>query len=107
VNEGVELESVEGLVRRSKYGKEWRALVERLIRALRDENRYVRWGAAGALGELGDARAVQPLVEALKDEDWNVREKAAWALRRITRGATATPPIKKIMECDGKRHARG
>jgi len=99
VNEGVELESVEGLVRRSKYGKEWRALVERLIRALRDENRYVRWGAAGALGELGDARAVQPLVEALKDEDWNVRE--------ITRGATATPPIKKIMECDGKRHARG
>ncbi|MHA1210216.1 MAG: HEAT repeat domain-containing protein [Candidatus Freyarchaeota archaeon] len=99
MNEGVELESVEGLVRRSKYGKEWRALVERLIRALRDENRYVRWGAAGALGELGDARAVQPLVEALKDEDWNVRE--------ITRGATATPPIKKIMECDGKRHARG
>ncbi|MHA1262558.1 MAG: HEAT repeat domain-containing protein [Candidatus Freyarchaeota archaeon] len=66
MNEGVELESVEGLVRRSKYGKEWRALVERLIRALRDENRYVRWGAAGALGELGDARAVQPLVEALK-----------------------------------------
>ncbi|MFB0561167.1 MAG: HEAT repeat domain-containing protein [Candidatus Lokiarchaeia archaeon] len=71
---------VKGLTR---YKKEWEIIVESLIGALKDENKYVRWGAAGALGELGDKRAVEPLIEALEDKDRNVREKAAWALVKI------------------------
>lgn len=67
----------------SKYEKDWTVLVERLIQALRDENEYVRWGAAGALGELGDLRAVEPLSEALQDENLNVKEKAAWSLKKL------------------------
>ncbi|MCD6215119.1 MAG: HEAT repeat domain-containing protein, partial [Candidatus Desulfofervidus sp.] len=39
--------------------------VEPLINALKDEASSVRWGAAGALGEIGDERAVEPLINAL------------------------------------------
>ena len=45
--------------------------MEPLIAALKDENPGVRTEAAKALGEIGDARAVQPLIEALKAEDFN------------------------------------
>lgn len=67
----------------NRYKKEWEIIVESLIRALKDENKYVRWGAVGALGELRDRRAVEPLIEALKDKDRKVRERAAWALVKI------------------------
>ncbi|MBE3115402.1 MAG: HEAT repeat domain-containing protein, partial [Actinobacteria bacterium] len=36
-----------------------------LIRALKDENGHVREQAAVALGEIKDARAVEPLIKAL------------------------------------------
>jgi HEAT repeat protein len=36
-----------------------------LLEALRDENGYVRSGAAEALGRIGDRRAVEPLIAAL------------------------------------------
>jgi HEAT repeat protein len=67
----------------SNYEKEWTVIVERLIQALRDENKYMRLGAAGALGELEDMRAVGPLTEVSKDKDSNVRETAIWALKKI------------------------
>jgi len=70
-----------------KYKKSWALLVERLVEALRDENKYVRWGAAGALGELGDGRAVEPLIQALNDEEVFVRERVVWALRKMGRAA--------------------
>jgi len=35
--------------------------VKGLIKALRHEDVHVRWSAAEALGEIGDARAVEPL----------------------------------------------
>jgi HEAT repeat protein len=44
---------------------------------------FVRAAAATALGQLGDARAVQPLVDALVDQDKNVRRHAAAALERL------------------------
>ncbi len=91
------LESVEG-VNWSKYGKEWQALVERLIQALKDENRYVRWGAAGALGELRDAKAVEPLIQVLRDECCFVRGRAACALGKI--GEVAVKPLVKLLEED-------
>lgn len=72
---------------KSKYEKDWALIVERLIKALRDENRYVRWGAAGALGELGDERAMEPLIQALKDKEIIVRNRVAWALGKIDQKA--------------------
>jgi HEAT repeat protein len=36
-----------------------------------------------ALGEIRDARAVEPLTQTLKDKDKGVREAAAIALERV------------------------
>lgn len=41
--------------------------VEGLIEALKHKDWRVQWDAAEALGEVGDARAVEPLIQALKD----------------------------------------
>lgn len=59
--------------------------VEPLIQTLKDENRPVRfrWGAASALGFIGDERAVEPLTQALNDENRDVQEAAKEALERI------------------------
>lgn len=64
--------------------------VQALIKALRYKNQrdeqgsmYVRAGAARALGELGDSRAVEPLITALKDENAHVRRRATWALGEL------------------------
>jgi HEAT repeat protein len=43
----------------------------------------VRRAAAGALGQLGDARAVEPLLKRLKDEDESVRREVLLALGKI------------------------
>jgi hypothetical protein len=43
----------------------------------------LRSAAAGALGIIGDARAVEPLCAAMKDSDARVREAAAQALGSI------------------------
>ncbi len=75
----------------TKYNKDWSVIMERLIKALKDENEYVRWGAAGALGELGDLRAVEPLNEALKDKNSSVQERVVWALEKIRGEELATP----------------
>jgi HEAT repeat protein len=55
---------VEGLIKALGYQKDWR----------------VREAAASALGEIGDARAMEPLIAALKDHDSDVRQGAAGAL---------------------------
>jgi uncharacterized membrane protein YhaH (DUF805 family) len=58
--------------------------VEPLLVALKDANRSVRFWATGALGEVGDARAVNPLtVVMLKDKDKGLRARAAEALGKI------------------------
>ena len=43
--------------------------MEPLIQALTDYDGSVRKFAAYALGDLGDARAVEPLIQLLDDED--------------------------------------
>ncbi|MEI6421975.1 MAG: HEAT repeat domain-containing protein [Lentisphaerota bacterium] len=43
------------------------AAVVPLIKALKDNDKEIRIGAAEALGPLGDLRAVEPLSECLKD----------------------------------------
>ena len=96
-----EAEENEVSVESLKYEKYWAVIVERLIEALKDENKYVRWGAAGALGELGDVRAVEPLIEALKDKDSNVREMVTCALEKIGNCVTVEPQIR-VPKDEGK-----
>ena len=57
--------------------------VSALARALGDREESVREDAAGALGEIGDPRAVEALCVALRDDHAWVRKEAAWALRKI------------------------
>jgi HEAT repeat protein len=54
-----------------------------LIAALRSKSSSVREGAAEALGELGDARAVEPLAAARTDESAGVRASVDSALGRL------------------------
>jgi HEAT repeat protein len=73
--------------------------VERLVQALKDEDRYVRTAAAEALGNAQDAGAVEPLTQALHDGDGAVRRTAAEALGRIG-DATA---VESLIEALGDR----
>lgn len=72
---------VEGLIRALGYEKDW-------------DSKFIRSGAARALGVIRDARAVKPLIQALKDED--VREAAAGALWRI--GEPAVKPLIQALK---------
>jgi len=52
--------------------------VKGLIKALKHRNRWVRKDAAGALGNIKDARAVKPLTMALyNDLDGDVRRSTS------------------------------
>lgn len=72
-------------------------VVEPLLDALRDTSSgrswMVRYGAAWALGRLGDRRAVGPLTELLGDRDWAVRNAAAEALGTLR----AAPPVETLL----------
>jgi len=72
--------------------------VEPLINALKDESLLVREGAAIALGKIGDSRAVEPLINALKDENGYVREKAAQALGKIGDSRAVEPLINALKD---------
>jgi len=54
--------------------------VEGAIRLLRSPDVQVRQFVAYLLGQVGDARAIEPLIEALKDDDVGVQGAAANAL---------------------------
>jgi len=64
-----------------------------LVRALEDPNWQIRWGAAKALGQIGDPTAASALVKTLEDERPGVRWLAAEAL--ITLGR---PGLKATLE---------
>src|SRR5665647_721650 len=66
--------------------------VRGLIRLLNHGDPDVRYEAAGALGDLRDASAVEPLITALKNDELSgVRWKAAEALSKI--GAPAVDAL--------------
>jgi hypothetical protein len=50
-------------------GLKGQAVIDLVVKALKDPSPDVRAAAARALGEMGDLRALKPLVEALDDED--------------------------------------
>jgi len=71
--------------------------VKGLIRALGyGRDKYVQERAAEALGEIGDARAVEPLIAALKDRDWFVE----YALAKI--GKPAVEPLIVALKDEDK-----
>src|SRR4030042_3481139 len=66
--------------------------VRGLIRLLHHGDPYVEYEGAGALGDIGDPRAVEPLIEALKNDEFSgVRWIAAEALSKL--GAPAVAPL--------------
>jgi len=72
--------------------------IEPLIQILKDdENSDYRSKAAVVLGDIGDARAVEPLIMALHDKDGNVRVKAAMALGSLG-DERAKEPLTKALE---------
>jgi len=65
-----------------------------LIRALNDPHPAVRVAAADALGQIGDADAVDPLIQTTHDEREDVRIAAASALARIGDRRSIQPLIR-------------
>ena len=75
-----------------------------LIRALHESPvDQVRWEAAKALGEIGDAQAIPSLVEALEDEDGDVVWLAAEALQNLRQAAW--PALLQVLVERGARSA--
>lgn len=90
-SERVQAAAVEAL---SKIGE---TAVEPLISALANENKFVRFRAALALGQIGDRRAVKPLINALRDDIGIVRDGAVRALGKI-RDPIAIEPLIEISD---------
>ena len=59
-------------------------IIAALIAALTDRQEEVRGAVARVLGEIGDARAVEPLKAARDDSSQWVRDNADWALKQIS-----------------------
>lgn len=68
------------------------------IAALNDREDIVRWSAAGALGMIKDARAVEPLIAALNDREVYVRRSAAEALGWIKDSRAVEPLISALKD---------
>jgi len=83
-----------------ELAKSGEKMVEQLIQTLKDEDSYIRRGAARALGEIGDIRAVEPLNQALnEDEDSVVKQEAFEALMKFEK--------RKIEKMEEKRDVEG
>ena len=61
------------------------AALRPLIKALKDDDRFVRDVAASYLEKMGGPRAVAAFREALNDDDSDVREFAKQSLNRIAK----------------------
>ena len=63
-----------------KFGK---PAVDYLHTALNDDDKWVRYMAADALGNIGDVRSIERLIPLLNDQDQDVRFATAYALGNI------------------------
>jgi len=66
-----------------------------------EQDAAVRIIAAGALGRIGDPRAVEPLIKLLGDKDADARKQAAVALGRIGDPRSVEALIKLLEDKDG------
>ncbi len=73
------------------------AAVDGLIAALKDTDAGVRRQAAGALGEVGNARAVPALIGAINDEQVEVRLRVISALAEFS-DAQAAPALRQALK---------
>ncbi len=73
--------------------------VGKLIRNLQDKHTKTRANAAKELGDLKDARAVDPLIKSLKDDDSYVRGQAASSLGKL-KDARAVDPLIYLFKDD-------
>jgi bilin biosynthesis protein len=70
-----------------------------LVLTLHDEDRTVRDFSAGALGKIGDRRAVKPLIHALQSDDYlGTRMAAAEALGKIKDPQAVEPLINALKD---------
>ena len=70
--------------------------VNPLLRALREGDGNLRWGAAIALGKIRDPRAIEPLIRALADKYENVRAESASSLAAM--GKPALGPLLRFLK---------
>jgi len=76
-----------------------RPAVPYLLQALGDRHHRVRWGAAKALGQIGDPEAAEALVTAMEDPEFDVRWLAAQGLISMQR--QILEPLFKAIQDDG------
>ncbi|MEM1574213.1 MAG: HEAT repeat domain-containing protein [Candidatus Methanomethylicaceae archaeon] len=77
--------------------EEVKKYIPEFINALKDKSWKVREGAAFALGEIKDIRAIEPLVLALLDESIGVRSIASDALNKIDPKWYEREEVKKLV----------
>jgi HEAT repeat protein len=71
-------------------------IIEHFTHALNNEDKWVRYLAAEALGDLGDIRAIEPLHLLRNDKDPEMRFFSARSLRKIVN-------LREILNDSGKR----
>nr|WP_287697175.1 HEAT repeat domain-containing protein [Microcystis sp. M058S1] len=76
-------------------------VVNELLKALEDSDKYVRRNAAEALGKIGSETAIAGLLKALEDSNKDVRRKAVEALAKIG-SETAIAELLKALEHSDK-----
>ena len=81
-------------------------LVQALQTALTHENSDVRRSAAGALGQIGDAKAVDALMQALSDQDSDLRGWAAEVLGQIGNAKAVDALIRLLSDQDSNVRTR-
>jgi len=72
--------------------------VDPLVKALVDNNQWVRIVAAEALGQLGDRSAVIALIQALEDESIWVRRACVVALGQIGDEQAVAPLMERLLD---------
>lgn len=91
-----------GKERKAPFTKRTAELLSQHIRVNRvnEVSKNVRGVAAETLGEIGDARAVEPLIEAVKDKDEYVRWAAIETLGEIGDARAVESLIEALKDKD-------